>query len=255
MHLHSHRSGHGPPLVLLHGLFGSLTNWLGVSRALAVQFTVFAVDQRNHGRSPHCDTMSYAEMAADLAAFLDDQGLASAHLLGHSLGGKVAMQFALTHPARVKRLIVADISPRAAPAHHQGVLDALLHLEPARFRSREAMDATLAGRLPDATLRRFLLKSVTRTADGTFRWQFNLPGLHANSARLTEAVQGGRPFAKPTLFLRGGRSNYITDGDLPEIRRLFPRATLQTVAGAGHWLHTDAPLEFLQRVHDFLKAA
>ncbi|HEY9174633.1 MAG TPA: alpha/beta fold hydrolase [Verrucomicrobiae bacterium] len=254
MRLHCHATGHGPPLVLLHGLFGSFSNWLGVSHAFARRFTVLAVDQRNHGRSPHADEMSYVSMAGDLAEFLDTHGLQSAHLLGHSMGGKVAMQFALSHPARVKRLVVVDMAPRAMPPQHRAVIEALVAVDPAAYRSRSEMDAALAGRLPDVALRRFLLKNLTSAPSGELRWQVNLSAIHANYGQLMAAVTGGRPFTRPTLFVRGEHSDYLTAGDTGEIERLFPNAQLRTVRGAGHWVHAEAPAEFASVVTEFLSA-
>lgn len=255
MQLNFHHVGDGPPIVLLHGLLGSSGNWLGIGRRLAARFSVLAVDLRNHGRSPHKEEMSYAQMAEDLAEFLDHRGLAATHLLGHSMGGKVAMQFALSNPARVRRLIVADISPRNTPPEHHELLDALQSLELAQYRSRGALDAALAGRVPDAVMRAFLLKNAVPAENGGLKWQPNLMGIQANYLRLTEAVNGGRPFGRPTLFLRGEQSSYITERDMPEIRRLFPEASLQVVKGAGHWLHADAPQEFTRLVLGFLLAA
>jgi pimeloyl-ACP methyl ester carboxylesterase len=255
MRLHCHTSGHGPPLVLLHGLFGSLTNWLGISREFARQFTVLAVDQRNHGRSPHAAEMSYALMAGDLAEFFEAHGLVSAHVLGHSMGGKVAMQFALSHPARVKHLVVVDLGPRAMLPQHGEVIEAMLAVDPAACHSRAEVDAALARRLPDAAIRRFLLKNLTTTPSGTLRWQINLAAIQENYGQLTAAVAGGRPFARPTLFLRGEHSGYITDGDANEIERLFPDARLRTVRGAGHWVHAEAPGEFVSIVAEFLRAS
>lgn len=254
MKLHWHQLGEGPPLVLLHGLFGSSTSWLGVARALAARFAVQAVDLRNHGRSPHAEAMTFAVMAEDVGEFLDDRGFASVHLLGHSLGGKVAMQFALTHPARVRRLIVEDIAPRAVPPDHREVIEALRSVAPERFQNRNEMDAALAPRIPDAVLRRFLLKNVAAGPDGRLRWQMHLEGIHAAYGDLTAAIAGGRPFGKPALFLRGGNSDYIADGDWPEICRWFAQARCETVPGAGHWLHADAPAEFSRRVLQFLEA-
>ncbi len=196
--------------------------------------------------------MSYPAMAADVAEFCDAQGLASAHVVGHSMGGKVAMQFALNNPARVKRLVVVDISPRSSPPEHRNILEAMLALNPEGCRSREALDAALAVQIPDASLRRFLLKNLTPSEAGTFRWQINLPALHGSYGRLTEAVSGGRPFQRPTLFLKGEHSDYLTEVDQPLIWRLFPEAAMQVVTGAGHWVHTDAPTDFTKRVVAFL---
>ncbi len=252
MQLNCHRFGQGPPLVLLHGLFGSLTNWLGVGRELATHFTVLAMDQRNHGRSPHAAEMSYPLMAGDLAESLDAHALSSVHLLGHSMGGKVAMQFALTNPARVKRLVVVDMSPRAMPPQHREVIEALVAVDPTAYRSRVELDKTLAERLPDAALRRFLLKSLTPTPSGTLRWQINLAAIQTSYRCLTDAIAGGRPFTRPTLFLRGELSRHVTDEDEGEIARLFPDSQVQTVQDAGHWVHADAPTEFVRMVTEFL---
>jgi pimeloyl-ACP methyl ester carboxylesterase len=254
MRLHYHQLGHGPPILLLHGLLGSWSNWLGVGRQLATRFAVFAMDLRNHGRSPHDPEMSYPRMVDDLVEFMEERGLAAAHVLGHSMGGKVAMQLALSNPARINRLIIADISTRAMPPQHLGILDALESIEPGKFHSREAVDAALADRLPDHRLRRFLLTNLSHAQGGGLRWRPYLTGIRANCPRLAEAVQGGRPFAKPALFLRGERSDYLAEKDLPAIQWLFPNARLQVVKNAGHWLHADAPVEFTQRFLEFLTA-
>lgn len=253
MQLHFQSYGKGQPLIILHGLFGSLENWHSISQKLAENFLVFAVDQRNHGRSPHALEMSYQLMAQDLEEFLAAQQLGAVYLLGHSMGGKAAMRFALNYPDQVEKLIVADIAPRAYPPHHSEILAALRSLDPPSFTSRKEMETHLANSIPDLATRHFLLKNVKRDSTGTFYWQMNLAAINRNYARLNEALSGQPPFEKPTLFIRGERSDYIRDEDLASIRKLFPRAELHEIPGAGHWVHADAPEAFLRKVREFLK--
>ena len=252
MQLHFKQLGRGDPLVLLHGLFGSSDNWFGVAPKLAEKFHVFIPDLRNHGQSPHHDEMDYPLMAADVEKFLAAQKIESASVIGHSMGGKVAMQFALDFPARVKKLVVVDMAPRAYRRAHDHIFESLLALDLKSFQTRSQMEDALAAEIPSLNLRRFLLKNLGRNDDGSFRWKINLRGLSENYSRLGEVLGEVAPFTKPTLFIRGGKSDYIADADELEIRRLFPAAEIQTIASANHWVHADAPEEFVQLVLDFL---
>lgn len=252
MLLHHVELGSGPPLVVLHGLLGSHQNLLPVCRPLAARFRVFAVDLRNHGRSPHRELMDYAAMAEDVDRFLQAHGLAAAHVLGHSMGGKTAMQLALHHPQRVDRLVVADMSPRAAGPRFAKLLHALRALPVVDFRSRNDADAALAPAVPDEAVRQFLLKNLVPDERGGYRWRAHLEGIAANYDRLREAVDSAIPFTGPALFLRGGKSDYIGPDDVPEIHRLFPSAEIVTLPEAGHWVHVDAPAAFAQAVLEFL---
>jgi pimeloyl-ACP methyl ester carboxylesterase len=252
MRLHYVTLGSGPPLIILHGLFGSGDNWQRVAGRLAAKHEVFLLDQRNHGLSPHTTLMDYSMMAEDVAEFMRDHGQNHATLLGHSMGGKTAMQLALDHPELVERLIVVDIAPRAYSATHREILDALLSLDPTVFANRQQMEAALAPAIPDLGVRRFLLKSVARRADGKFEWKLNLPALSNNYSALGQGVSGTRPFAGPALFVAGEKSKYIRESDWTAIRQLFPRAEGKTVGGAGHWVHADAPDAFLKTVEEFL---
>jgi esterase len=254
MRLHFHAQGQGPSLIILHGLFGSSDNWLPIARTLSGRFRVFAVDQRNHGRSPHSGEMNYRLMADDLAEFMDAQGLERASVLGHSMGGKTAMRLAQLHPARIEKLAVADMAPRAYPPAHERIYKALLSLHPAAFRSRPDVGRVLASEIPDEALRLFLLKMLGRRADGTLFWQTGLRELHANSGHLRAALPETPAFQGPALFIRGEESDYVRDDDIPTIRRLFPQATIRTVMGAGHWLHVDAPDAFCRDLRAFLSA-
>jgi len=252
MQLHFKQLGCGEPMVLLHGLFGSGDNWFGVAPKLAEKFHVFAPDLRNHGHSPHHAEMDYPLMAADVEKFFAAQKIESAHVIGHSMGGKVAMQFALDFPALVKKLVVVDMAPRAYVRTHDKIFAALLALDLAAFQTRQQIEEALASEIPSLNLRRFLLKNLGRDDHGQFFWKMNLRGVAENYSRLGEVLSAQDQFDKPALFIRGGQSDYINAADELEIRRLFPAAEIQTIAAANHWVHADAPEEFVRLVLNFL---
>ena len=252
MHLHFRQYGQGDSLILLHGLFGAADNWHTIATRLADRFTVIVPDLRNHGQSPHSEEMNYPVMAVDVAELIGSLGLDDSLMLGHSMGGKVAMQLALTQPRLVRKLIVADMSPRGYTPLHNEIIAALAALGIGSFTARGEIEAALAGPIPSLNLRRFLLKNLTRTPEGRFAWKINLPAIAACYPQLRAAVSGPTPFTGPTLFLRGSKSEYIRAAGEPAIPEFFPRAELQTIEGAGHWLHADAPDEFVRRVGEFL---
>jgi esterase len=255
LHFRQYGPGHGEPVILLHGLFGSHDNWHTLSQRLAERWRVWAVDQRNHGHSPHAAEMNYPVMADDVARFCRDHALAGVRVVGHSMGGKTAMQFALAHPEAVARLAVVDVAPRAYDAAHSEISAALLSLDLAAFQTRRQVEEALAPSIPELAVRRFLLKNLAHGPDGAFRWKLNLRDIFHNHAALNAAVEADRPFDKPALFLRGDRSDYIRAGDAAGIRRLFPRGEIRTIAGAGHWVHADAPGAFLGALENFLAAS
>lgn len=250
--LHFERKGDGAPVLLLHGLFGSLVNWRGVARVLSERLTVYSLDLRNHGRSPHTSGASYEEMARDVVRFLDERGLERAHVLGHSMGGKVAMEVALESGNRIDRLIVADMAPRAYPALAGPVFAALEELDLANVGSRRQADAALSRRLSDPGLRAFLVMGLETGEGGRLRWRFHLDALLAARDALGRPIDGSRTFPGPTLFVRGERSEYVTEADWPAILRLFPAARMTSVARAGHWLHTEQRDAFCSEVLAFL---
>lgn len=257
MELHFERYGHGAPVLILHGLFGSSTNWRTIAKALGTRYCVYAVDQRNHGRSPHADTFGYDALAADARGFLDRHGIASAAIIGHSMGGKAAMRLALLEPDRVAALVVVDIAPaRQAADGLRSVLDALLAVDPSRCATREDVDRELAAYLDDSRLRQFLLMNVARSDGGALRWRLNLRAIAAHFAELRSPVDltgsARGPFEGPTLFVRGERSSYVRDGDRPDIQQLFPHSRIVTIEGAGHWVHAEVPERFLEVVGRFL---
>lgn len=245
--------GSGPPLVILHGLFGTLDNWQTLARRWSDRYTLILVDQRNHGRSPHAEEMTYLHMAEDLTNFLSDLQVHEFFLLGHSMGGKAAMQTALSYPDRVSKLIVVDMAPRAYGRGHDDIFTALHALRPEDLTDRRHADEVLSAHLPDAGIRQFLLKNLVRDNETGFRWRMNLAVLHREYDNLVAAVGAtDTGYEKPTLFLRGGRSNYVKDEDWPAILALFPNARLATVAEAGHWVHAEAPDELSRLVNSFL---
>lgn len=242
-----------PPLVILHGLFGSGRNWATAARRLARLRRVVTVDLRNHGESPRAAGMSYGEMAGDVAAFLEAERLRPAVLLGHSMGGKVAMTLALAEPEAVAGLIVVDIAPVAGRAEHGALVRALQALPVARLASRAEADAALAPAVPDATLRGFLLQNLVRRGEG-YAWRIGLEAIAAALPALGDFTADGR-YDGPALFIAGGASDYLRPEHEGAIRALFPAARIERIAGAGHWVHADAPEAFLALTERFLEHA
>lgn len=246
--------GDGPPLLILHGLLGASGNWHTLSStAFSSQYSVYTLDLRNHGRSPHSDTFDYPTMAEDIRDFVQLHGLERPHLLGHSMGGKVAMQYALTYPGHVGKLLVVDMAPRAYPPHHQVIINALQSLDLQALGSRSAIDEALSQKIPAFGVRQFLLKNLDYDREtGQYDWKMNLAAIARNYDRLNVALESDSSFEGPTLFIAGGKSNYVTEADEPGIRRLFPKARIVTIDGAGHWVHADQPQMLADVVLAFL---
>ncbi|MDX1597364.1 alpha/beta fold hydrolase [uncultured Marinobacter sp.] len=257
----NHRiTGEGAPLIVLHGLFGSMDNLGGIIRRLQEGWQVHALDQRNHGNSPHTETMDYPAMAADVVAYMDAQGLDKAAILGHSMGGKTAMQVALMAPERVDRVIVADIAPVAYKPRHDAILEGLTSLDLTAVKTRRDADRLLAEYVEMPPVRQFLLKNLERVpegeqkpGEGLYRWRLNLPVIEASYPKLALAPEGDGPYNGPVMFLKGEDSAYIQDKHWDEIRRLFPSAELQIIEGTGHWLHAEKPDAFEALCRAFLK--
>jgi esterase len=254
MDLHFRTYGAGPPLVILHGLFGSVNNWHSHATALASSFHVFTLDQRNHGASPHASTMSYAEMAGDLREFVENRRIAPTMLLGHSMGGRTAMQFALTYPKLVQKLVVVDIRPQADPPAHNHILAALQSLDLPRVHSRDEAETLLAPAVPDHSERQLLITNLKRDADGAYRWRINLEAIRANYTGLIGAITAVGRYEGPTLFVSGESSSHIMETDRPGILNAFPRAEFAKIPGAGHWVQADAPEEFRRIVKEFFES-
>jgi esterase len=252
MRLHFKDYGSGFPLIILHGLFGSLDNWHSASAKLAAQFHVFAVDQRNHGNSPHASEMNYPAMALDLDEFMGAHGLARAHVLGHSMGGKTAMEFALRYPDSVEKLVVVDIAPRAYSPRHEKILQAMLSLDLPAFETRKEVEEALAPAVPELATRQFLLKNVTRAPGQSFHWKLGLQEIANDYARLSEPPTAMAPYTKPVLFIRGEASDFLREEDINLIRGLFSQAELRTIPQAGHLPHVENAAAFLRAVNEFL---
>ena len=238
-----------PPLVILHGFLASSRNWRQIARQLSSGFHVFAPDQRNHGASPHDAVMDYPAMADDLLAFMDGQGIGSAVLLGHSMGGKVAMWFSLHYPERVSRLVVVDIAPVAYRHSFDMILQALKRLPLDRISNRKQADDFLAEAIPEQNFRQFLLQNLI-LQNGHYRWRIDLEIFNRNSATITgfPNTEALPPFYGETLFIAGSKSDYLKE---EAIKALFPEASVETIAGAGHWVHAERPADFIRLVEAF----
>ncbi len=252
MKLNLKKSGSGPPLVILHGLFGSLDNWFSIAKELVDHYTLYLVDQRNHGDSPHSTEWNYGVMVEDLRELLDAEGLDSVYLMGHSMGGKTVMNFAVQYPERVRKLIVGDIAPRYYPIHHQVILEGLNALDLSRLQSRKEADDLLATYIPELGIRQFLLKSLGRDANG-FAWKINLPVITQNIEEVGKALEEGTVFEGPTLFLGGANSSYIQEKDLSDMKRHFPNSTWVSISNAGHWLHAEQPQAVVTEMRKFFR--
>eukprot|EP01065_Artemidia_motanka_P026818 TRINITY_DN32055_c0_g1_i1.p1 TRINITY_DN32055_c0_g1~~TRINITY_DN32055_c0_g1_i1.p1 ORF type:complete len:285 (+),score=64.03 TRINITY_DN32055_c0_g1_i1:58-855(+) len=243
-----------PTLVVMHGMLGSSRNWGSVVSKLAPGYSVKAIDLRNHGRQEWADSMHYAEMAADVREWMEDEGLGKVSLLGHSMGGKVAMTLALETPELVSELVVVDIAPVTYPdtLTHASILDAMLELDVASCRTRREADERLKDALPNTSLRQFVLTNLV-LEDGGARWGMNVQVVRDSLSKLRAFPEGHEPYTGRTLFVAGGESDYITSDHHDTIRELFPESRHAVVEGAGHWVHAQKPREFMDTVNAFLQ--
>jgi pimeloyl-ACP methyl ester carboxylesterase len=234
-------TGEGPPLIILHGLLGSARNWSGIARELQEFRQSHALNLRNHGTSPWAGSMDYESMAGDVASYMERHGLPRCDVLGHSMGGKVAMRLALTRPGRVRRLIVVDIAP-VSYTHESfsSYIAAMRRIDLDQVTRRADVDAALADSIPDTNLRAFLQQNLINQ-DGKFQWRANLPAIAANLPALLAFPANETPFSGPASFLAGERSDYIRPRDEPILRHYFPAARIIEIADTGHWPHADRP--------------
>jgi esterase len=257
----------GPPIIIVHGLYGASDNWISVARELAEDYEVFMIDQRNHGESPHNDVHSYDAMREDLLEFMDKQQIESAIILGHSMGGKAVMSFALSYPERVSSLIVVDIAPvpykdlafsSHAAANHSKMIDAMLDLDLEKMESRDEVSRALALKIGSDRIRMFLLKNLTRNKEKKFCWKINLPVLKANLDEIlngpntAEFLENGGVNGFPTVFIRGENSDYIKAEHHDVIKKLFPIAEVVSIPNSGHWVHAEQPKLLMKTVKYFL---
>ena len=249
--LHSLSSGEGPHVILLHGLFGQGSNLRGVARALESSYAVHCLDLPDHGRSlwlEHASLAGYAECVDD---WMTTQGIEAAHVLGHSLGGKVAMELALSKPGRVNKLVVADVAPVEYAGNHDPIMEALQRVAAQPCDSRGEAQLILQKAIKEPRVVGYLMMGLSRVGD-TYQWRFNVEGLHAGYLALRAAPRPGAVYDGPSLFLRGADSNYVLPAHEAEIRRRFPAGRVVTIKGAGHWLHTDQADTFHHLVLEFM---
>lgn len=252
MKLFFRKLGHGQPMLILHGLFGQSDNWLTLGKRFSEKYEVHLVDLRNHGHSPHSNEWSYKAMSDDILELINENQLKEIILMGHSMGGKTAMQFALDHAEKLSKLIVADMAPKYYPPQHDKVIEGLLSIDLHAIKTRKEAEEQLSKYIPDFGTKQFLLKNLYRKEENVLAWRFNLQAISKKADTLGDAFNMGRlKCILPTLFLRGERSNYILNSDIPLIESLFPNYRLKTIANAGHWLHSDQPDLFFDYIMSF----
>jgi esterase len=253
--------------IVLHGLYGASDNWMTIAAGLSEKFRVILPDQRNHGRSPHAPDHTYPALAADLLQLLQQKGLEKVILIGHSMGGKTAMQFTLNHPERVEHLVVIDIAPKnygtfanyaELTNQHDVIIEVMSSIDPSHMANRSEIDAELKKRLPNKALRQFLMKNIRRTSQGNYHWQLNLGALQRNLPQIMDGFSQYRHndntsrSEAPALFIKGEKSPYIMAEDSLVISRLFPKSQIVTIPEAGHWLHAEQPELLLKTLFYFL---
>ncbi len=252
MNLFYRTLGEGDPLFILHGLFGSSDNWMTIGKILSSKHTVVLVDLRNHGRSPHSSIWNYDAMSEDIKDLATNLGFDQIILMGHSMGGKVAMTISDRYPGFLKKLIVIDIAPKLYPVHHQKILDGLMSINLKRIANRKEADDKLSNFVDEVGIRQFLLKNLERDSDIGFKWKINLEAINNRLQNIGEATIPVNQIATESLFIRGLNSNYITDNNIEEITKKFPNSRVESIAMAGHWVHAEQPESFLKVVNKFL---
>lgn len=253
MELFHRKMGQGQPLFILHGLFGSSDNWQTHAKVLSENYTVYLVDQRNHGRSPHSDDFNYDLLAQDLMELVAHTGERDIFLIGHSMGGKTVLHFAQQYPYLVQKMVVADMGVKGYPPHHDLIFKALFAADIENCPSRKEAEERMSPFVDESSTLQFLLKNLYWKEEGKLAWRFNLPVLHAKIGDIIGPIPPDK-VEVDTLFLRGGLSNYVKDADWENISKQVPQAKLETMDGVGHWLHAEAPAQFLEHVHRYLNA-
>ncbi len=250
MKLFFRESGQGQPLIILHGLFGSSDNWFSHAKTFAPFFKVYLVDQRNHGQSPHSDEFNYKALTLDLEEFINEHAIEKPIILGHSMGGKTAMNFAVKNPDKLSDLIVVDIVPKYYPVHHDQILEGLESIDLNTLQSRNEADQLLSKHVPEPDVRQFLLKNLSRNENG-FEWKINISGIDKNIEQIGAALEYPGTYGNRSLFIKGAKSNYYKPGDEELIKKIFTKAEIQTI-NTGHWVQAENPQEFAKIVLTYL---
>lgn len=257
--------GNGPPLIILHGLYGSSDNWVTIARTLSDSFTVILPDQRNHGGSPHSEIHDYNSMRDDLFELVSDLSIKKFFLAGHSMGGKTAISFALKWPEMLNGLLIADVSPfttestqNSIHTQHSQILNAVLSLDLHKIRNRKDAELMLSVKIPSEKERGLILKNLERTSENTFGWKINAKSLSKNLEKIMEGVERPLDYNKqitgfPIIFLKGGDSEYIPENDYKDILKVFPAAEIIEIPGAGHWIQADKPEEVVKYMRRLLQ--
>jgi pimeloyl-ACP methyl ester carboxylesterase len=238
-------------MVLLHGIFGSSDNWLTPARLLSTRYRTFALDLRNHGQSSHAAEFDYPVMANDVLEFMEQHGIEDPIIMGHSMGGKVAMNFAVAHPDKLQKLIVVDIAPREYSMKHYVILDGLNAIPVDKVTTRNEADDALAAFVEEPDVRQFLLKNLQRKPEGGFKWKLNLSAITEKIDNIGLDLQFPGKFEKPSLFVRGALSRYVRDDDEERIREIFPNAEIKSL-DTGHWVPAEKPKEFVELITEWL---
>ncbi|MFC2079889.1 alpha/beta fold hydrolase [Bacteroidota bacterium] len=259
----------GPPIIIVHGLYGASDNWIGIARELSENYEVYVIDQRNHGDSPKDDVHTYDVMREDLREFMDQHEIDTAILMGHSMGGKTVMSFAMHYPERIISLLVIDIAPVSyidfslgshTSAHHSKMIDAMLELDLKKMDSRDEVFRALATNIGSERIRMFLLKNLTRDQEKNFCWKINLPVLKKylneimDGLPMDEFIANGGVSGFPVAFIRGENSDYIQAKDNDTIKKLFPTAEIVSIPNSGHWVHAEQPKLLVKNVLYFLRS-
>jgi len=244
--------GQGYPIIILHGLFGSLDNWQTIAKQLASHYMVYTVDQRDHGRSPKTDDFSYTLLADDLYEFMNEQWIHEAFVIGHSMGGKTTMKMALEYPGMIKKAVIVDISPFKIKARHYKIIDVMCSIDLALISSRTEIQEILSKDISDPNVVQFLMKNFSRLKTGGYELKINLPLLKEKYEELNVALEGEEN-ETDILFIRGGASDYLKESELENIQELFSNARIETIEGAGHWVHAQKPKELLSLITSFLE--
>lgn len=253
MKLHFKKFGSGPPLIILHGVFGSSDNWKTLANHLMITFEVYLVDQRNHGLSPHSDDLNYQVMTDDLKELLHNAQIEKCYLLGHSMGGKTAMNFAVQYPEKIMKLIIVDIAPKRYPPHHQNILQGVHSLKINEINTRKEADDLLSTTINNSGIRQFILKNLSRNPEGLFYWKINWKAIEDNIQAIGAPLLSHDLFTGEVLFIRGAQSDYILNEDEPLLKKNFPNAVLMTIQKAGHWVHAEQPAQLLALINQFIK--
>lgn len=243
--------GEGEPVVILHGLFGMLDNWQTFAKKLAENYMVYIVDQRDHGKSPHTNEFKYNLLAEDLKTFCEDQWIHQARFIGHSMGGRTCMHLALQYPDLVSQMVIVDMGVKTYTGGHQDIIDALLSVPIEKVKSRSEVDQLLAKTITDKGVRLFLMKNLSRSKEEGYRWKMNLQLLAREYANIMKGLDQNNWSDVDIQFIRGSRSQYIVSDDVDGIQSIFPKANIQTVDDAGHWIHAEQPQALLELISDY----